>query len=526
MDSLQTPERVPDCCVEDEQTEEERLDPEDEQFGTWSVVLAKYSSRYTAQEIKAYWAESCLAVPKLCGGDVGDNDPCCGTTALRLAECLLKNGRPQQAKEVCGRIVAEDPGHAEALTFLAFLHDLCHETHLTIEWAQRAGVANPSHPRPWLLLGMSLSRLGRFGEAMAAYTTCKDCDPDGNVGCYASTLAGNLQKNLDCALQTRDSWAECAHWIAMQPVREHPVTLNDDTEEFSLRPEFNAAPVLVYDDVLGPDLLQACLESVDDLCSYGLRNPSLMNTFWLARGVRPKTAAEVAGRVLCRSVLGRDPDEFVGFKWWCKNQPASLGAHFHYDCNFQLHRPSYALVLYLASVGGPTVILDQYADQCCHRWPDLPQVGHMVMPRLNRCVIFPGELRHGMVSIDDDQTTRFALLYNFFHTYKVPGPHCQVPDFSRYAPVCDWAPTRQHLLSPDRLERLEEGEAAVNSQRVGPVPLQELSRPEDMEASSHFGDMPCAYPMPNPTRLRDGILNGGAFSLRWRRAAEIFLACL
>lgn len=93
-----------------------------------------------------------------------------------------------------------------------------------------------------------------------------------------------------------------------------------------------------------------------------------------------RTAAEVAGRLLlqllkeaCRIGLGdpigaflsQDYKDYEGIEWWCRNQCARMGAHFHYDTDIGCGshespaRPSWSSVLYLGNVGGPTVVLDQ-----------------------------------------------------------------------------------------------------------------------------------------------------------------------
>merc|ERR1711865_788883 len=139
----------------------------------------------------------------------------------------------------------------------------------------------------------------------------------------------------------------------------------------------------------------------------------------------------MGGRILLEHVLRCRSEDFAGIEWWCKNQSASLGAHFHYDTAVAeggLFRPTYSSVLYLADAGGPTVVLDQAADLHYDRWPQVPQEVHMVMPKVNRWMVFPGELRHGMIPVDDSKQRRWVILYNFW-SYHVPGPpNCQVPD--------------------------------------------------------------------------------------------------
>lgn len=88
-------------------------------------------------------------------------------------------------------------------------------------------------------------------------------------------------------------------------------------------------------------------------------------------GYSCRSAAELAGRALLR-LLGQDHQQYRGIEWWCRNQAAQMGAHFHYDTaisgcegaavSSESLRPTLSSVLYLGDVGGPTMILNQGLD--------------------------------------------------------------------------------------------------------------------------------------------------------------------
>lgn len=501
-----------------------RIDPDDGSVQSHVELRNKYRSYYKESEIQEYWDSSCIEIVcdhaerLTCQKKIIDRLAHCGV-AIQLAfvQYLLRQGHVDEAKQACWQIVHSSGGSADVFACLAFLHDICHETREVPGLALQALRFDGKHPHALLLLGMACTRHGDFEEASRAYTQVAEED-EGEVGRYAVQLLGNMNKNLSCRIQAVDTWKESAPWIAAQMLRMTTVDV-DQTARLPIRHILEVDTAVVHDNVLAAELLQACLESVDDLCCYALRSPQLMNTFWWDSGDEPKTAAEVAGLVVLRHIIDQDLSAYRGVKWWCKNQPASMGAHFHYDCNFDLHRPAYAAVLYLADVGGPTIILDQYADKNHHAWPEVPQVGHLVMPRVNRCVVFPGELRHGMIAVDGETGPRLALLFNFFESFRVPAPHCQIPDFRNYEPLSKWSPTRRHLLKGATIKRLlqEETRRACERYRVA---VKTLSDPEDMEWSSCFGDFPIAFPLPCVQMLHQGLGGAAVFKLLWRVASE------
>ncbi|CAE8620869.1 unnamed protein product [Polarella glacialis] len=307
------------------------------------------------------------------------------------------------------------------------------------------------------------------------------------------------------------------------------------------RPVFEeSAPpaVAVWDDALSPELFRRVRESIDDLCVWRVKSPSGLCTFWLPREAQPKTAAEVAGRALLK-LLGHKPEEFVGIEWWCRNQSAIMGAHFHYDTALSVpgsshreveertdfRRPTYSSVLYLGDVGGPTVVLDQVADRSGHS-PPVPHAGCSVATKRNRYLAFPGELRHGGVSFGshsgvDCREPRFVILYNFWKDFAPGPPACQTPDFSHYRPVCSTAPTARHLLVPEEAVRLLN--CPHDSSPARRVTPSLVVKPEEMDHSVPVEDLPTSLPMPSKEVL-SATHGQGVLRLEWGQAARQLLA--
>ncbi|CAE8676821.1 unnamed protein product, partial [Polarella glacialis] len=234
----------------------------------------------------------------------------------------------------------------------------------------------------------------------------------------------------------------------------------------------------------------------------------------------------VVGRILLTEVLGHKVDDFVGIEWWCKNQSARLGAHFHYDSALQdggLARPAYSSVLYLSDAGGPTVVLDQVADLHSAKWPEVPQEGHVVMPRASRYMVFPGELRHGCMSIDDCREPRFVVLFNFWSYHTPSGPSCQQPDFSSYLPVSASAVAARWLLPEQELRRLAEESDQSRRRGLGErsqIPVESCSADELAESGCTFGELPFAMPMPSLLRLKQGPTGAAVLRIPWLEVAS------
>jgi len=180
-------------------------------------------------------------------------------------------------------------------------------------------------------------------------------------------------------------------------------------------------------------------------------------------------------------------------------------------------RPTYSSVLYLADGGGPTVVLDQAADEISDCWPNIPQEAGIVMPCMNRWMVFPGELRHGMIPVDDSPTSRYVILYNFWSTHRPGPPNCQVPDFSSYKPMSAWSVASRHYLPRATLRRLQRNRKP--SDRGGhtaqKVNIEIIENPSELACSSNFGELDVALPMPSRARL----LQKRPLRVPWRHLA-------
>ena len=279
----------------------------------------------------------------------------------------------------------------------------------------------------------------------------------------------------------------------------------------------------VWDNVFGPELLQALQKSVDDFAVWRAKSPQRLLGFWLPTGAEPRTAPEVAGRKL-QGLLGRRD---LDIEWWCRTQVPSLGAHFHYDTHPFLNeahghlRPEFSSVLFLSDVGGPTVVLNQQAHKSGHM-PPVPQHGSAVASRSNRWFAFPGTLRHGAVALTKSSeevgsgARRAVILYNFWPRNTPKTAECVQPDFSNYLPFCAWAPTARHILCDICLQQLQQepmGEEKVASLNLTKASDMDHSVP--MEGALGFLPMPCS----DVFKTDRGFVN-----LHWRTAAKSYLA--
>jgi len=451
--------------------------------------------------------------------------------AMDVAKELLKSGDWESAKKILEAVVNLEPTDFEALFQLGFICDVSHDEVGFATWIEKAVAVNPRHAQAWIYRGMVAERAGECEKAVSSYGKAHDLDPAGAIGQDGLKQIEMLRRNMGCPLRSRCSWAEAAHRIVAQQPRKERVHLKGHWL-FPPRPVFRGEhSICVWDESLSLELLAQVRESVHDFSTYLHRNPRQVRTFWLSRDAAPKTAAELAGRILLEKVLGGRSEDFVGIEWWCKSQTANLGAHFHYDmavADGGFYRPTYSSVLYLADEGGPTVVLDQAADLHHLQWPDVPQEGYVVMPHVNRWMVFPGELRHGMIPVDDDKRPRYVILYNFWTSHQPAAPNCQIPDFTNYHPISAKSPTARHLLSQERLEDLRKMEAMrlQPGKPGGPIPLavETLERTCDMEDSSEFGEQAVALPMPSVQRMQSGPHDAAVLYLPWRRLAHEWLA--
>ncbi|CAJ1452064.1 unnamed protein product [Effrenium voratum] len=388
---------------------------------------------------------------------------------LRLSvQRLLAAGELAAAAALCEE-AGKEATWSEVWFLRGFVHDVAHEHEQMAKCMRRALALEPGRADAWLFLAEWCYRTGDFQGAFEAFDQVCALAPGSPMADQAATDKTLLARNLRCVLVNQSLWPESASAFTEFEAGDRPQ---------------------VWDGVLSLELLELLRHSVDDLCVWRAKNPKKMSTFWLDRRAEPRTAAEVAGRILLK-LAGKDPDDFAGIEWWGRNQCARMGAHFHYDTAISgcesddpAPRPVFSSVLYLGDVGGPTVILQQVADGGCHV-PAVPARGWAVATVANRWLCFDGRLRHGACSFGLREPRaneqRQVLLYNYWKLRPAP-PSCQVPHFEDYLPVCGVSPTAQYLLPASRVSSLVQtglGEATE-------VEAQELLRHEDVEAQASF----------------------------------------
>ncbi|CAJ1334467.1 unnamed protein product [Effrenium voratum] len=210
---------------------------------------------------------------------------------------------------------------------------------------RRALALEPGRADAWLFLAEWCYRTGDFQGAFEAFDQVCALAPGSPMADQAATDKTLLARNLRCVLVNQSLWPESASAFTEFEAGDRPQ---------------------VWDGVLSLELLELLRHSVDDLCVWRAKNPKKMSTFWLDRRSEPRTAAEVAGRILLK-LAGKDPDDFAGIEWWGRNQCARMGAHFHYDTAISgcesddpAPRPVFSSVLYLGDasvINYPAVLL-------------------------------------------------------------------------------------------------------------------------------------------------------------------------
>ncbi|CAE7217732.1 unnamed protein product, partial [Symbiodinium natans] len=408
---------------------------------------------------------------------------------------LLAEGQLLEARARCEREAALFPQWSEPWFLRGFVHDVAHEHHQVVLCMERALALDENRADAWLFLAECAYRRGDFEGAFHAFDEVCRLDPNGAAAQQAAADKALLRRNLRCVVVSRNIW---------QP--EMAQAFCKESGAADSRP---SPSVRLWDAALPEELFELVRESVDDLCIWRTKSPSRMSTFWLDRSAEPRTAAEVAGRELLK-LMGEDYQQYLGIEWWCRNQAAQMGAHFHYDtaisgceggaASAELIRPTFSSVLYLGDVGGPTVVLDQVASSQSKLCPRLPGMAWTVATSPNRWLVFPGTLFHGAASFGarEVQPTapRFVVLYNFWAEHRPAGPACQVPHFEDYRPVCSISPAARYVLPASRIAELRPLWEARKRPAVE-LHSSEVCRTEDMPQSLLVEDFQYGLPFPD-----------------------------
>lgn len=121
-----------------------------------------------------------------------------------------------------------------------------------------------------------------------------------------------------------------------------------------------------------------------------------------------------------------DPEGvFAGAEYWTRVRPVAEVKPLHFDkdeylfrTKEQLKHPAFGSVFYFGPEGGGTLVLKQVADPETRKHiPAEPTHGASIAPKDNQYLLFPGNLRHGVLSEENtvaEEEARLTLLINWW----------------------------------------------------------------------------------------------------------------
>lgn len=201
--------------------------------------------------------------------------------------------------------------------------------------------------------------------------------------------------------------------------------------------------VRVVDGALPTELFAQLVHAVREIGDDRIEK-NYTTTFWYPRDIPPGNIAERCATALLQRV--QPGAHCVGMEWWIGRLRHDEKLRYHFDRDMTIRKktgrfvhPMHASILYLnESPASPTTILDQIiSPDGKSRVPTRPTVRDRIPAEPNRYVIFPGNLRHGVLprsSGNANGTTdpyRLTFLVNFWDRRPLP-PLCFDYDGSIY----------------------------------------------------------------------------------------------
>lgn len=164
------------------------------------------------------------------------------------------------------------------------------------------------------------------------------------------------------------------------------------------------------------DLLSSLSSESSKVHQWTKSSPSLIHgkhrTFWFDLKSNPRLCIEHAILTLRENIRdemlggGHTIKDIVGAEWWVQIKGISQGISFHFDkdeglasTEGKMLHPLLSTVTYLTSVGAPTLIFDMVTPDGNVAVPDIPTEGFLSYPKINRHIIFAGNLQHGVLSL-------------------------------------------------------------------------------------------------------------------------------
>ena len=121
---------------------------------------------------------------------------------LQRAERALREGAPDEAREICVAVLGRSPDEPRALSLMANIAADLRQVEEGLRWARLATAADPGAAAPHYSSGRLWELAGRPERAEASYRQVIRLDPNhakahNNLGCVLS-LQGRLAEALDC----------------------------------------------------------------------------------------------------------------------------------------------------------------------------------------------------------------------------------------------------------------------------------------------------------------------------------------
>jgi len=172
-------------------------------------------------------------------------------------------------------------------------------------------------------------------------------------------------------------------------------------------------------------------------------------TFWFERNAAPTNVAEEA--VLALEKWADPPPECIGMEWWIGRLKRGKKLSYHFDRDLSLSRtkglsvcPLLSSVYYVNQYfSSPTVLLDQVpGEDGKSKVPKQSKMSASVKANANHFVVFPGNLRHGVIpdikklDKDDPNEYRLTLLVNFWD-HRPSAPVCCDYDGTVYSALLE-----------------------------------------------------------------------------------------
>ena len=272
-----------------------------------------------------------------------------------------------------------------------------------------------------------------------------------------------------------------------------------ETAAAALRPQ---PPIFRHIDVLPAPLFQA-LQS----CEH---QPNLEQLSYLIPLPPPSPPSLLAQQcvfhlyhtILHPALQASSSHSAVCLEWWVHSRRLHESMFLHWDRDEgrwgreRVARfPALSSVLFIGDEGGPTLVVREVTDECMQAVKAVgggggERVGHLVWPRANSLLVFPGDWLHGVVPVEDDDTAslarRLTLMVNVW-TEPLQDPTCV-----DLTPQQAQSPAMQKRFGPPLTTDADESAAApplrVEVDATSSAALAELYR-FDLHAYVHSEDV-------------------------------------